>query len=389
MPTEEGQSRTELNVDRMVATGEAYSSEAAAARVGAETSMENTCNKVESGNNLQPAAFRIIRDSESIQHSTREPFQVHKESRARQRFVVHLSPLVAGVVIVGFIYLFQATSFLSMVVTLNSFNKTSMVYALTNKEDAEIVSRIESFSTNIDIVSLTVEEDFFVLFNNSAIRSWVRHIQNIQSITFIGRPQDEHIFWGNMTLHYPDFPSSKSVLGSRNTTLPTVRFVNQTHWEKKYKDPYPKLGIMRPCPYYKCVRPDGCGDGLRVGHHHILFQHDIMKELHNTVTQAWKVQSLWDASNVCFQHSYFAGRVAEYLLYYAFVLENYPERIRQIPMKSGVDVMDSGVCEEEEMKCCRDKHNWTYSYNGNGKEPNIFTGKARPKIARQRAHNKI
>ena len=229
-----------------------------------------------------------------------------------------------------------------------------------------------------------------------------------------------------MTLHYPDFPSSKSVLGSRNTTLPTVRFVNQTHWEKKYKDPYPKLGIMRPCPYYKvcqqliklhvfelktdlgynyigdnilivvdtgspkcdgmdavqfteaitagpsptnssirsnvthspylqCVRPDGRGDGLRVGQHHILFQHDIMKELHNTVTQAWKVQSLWDASNVCFQYSYCAGRVAEYLLYYAFVLENYPERIRQIPMKSGVDVMDSGVCEEEEMKCCRDK----------------------------------
>ena len=94
MPPEEGQSRTELTADRMVtsengehsaieligyeqvATGEAYSSEAAisvapvAARVGAETSMENTCNKVESGNNLQPATFRIIRDSESIQHST-------------------------------------------------------------------------------------------------------------------------------------------------------------------------------------------------------------------------------------------------------------------------------------------------------------------------------
>ena len=205
MPPEEGQSRTELTADRMVtsengehsaieligyeqvATGEAYSSEAAisvapvAARVGAETSMENTCNKVESGNNLQPATFRIIRDSESIQHSTREPFQVHKETRAKQRFVVHLSPLVASVVIVGFIYFFQATSFLSMVVTLNSFNKTTMVYALTNKEDAEIVSRLESFSTNIDIVSLTVEEDFFVLFNNSAIRSWVRHhsIHNI------------------------------------------------------------------------------------------------------------------------------------------------------------------------------------------------------------------
>eukprot|EP00956_Cyclotella_meneghiniana_P039153 scaffold166732_cov36-Cyclotella_meneghiniana.AAC.2 len=57
MPTEEGQSRTELNADRMVATGEAYSSEAAAARAEAETSMENTCNKVESGNNLQPATF--------------------------------------------------------------------------------------------------------------------------------------------------------------------------------------------------------------------------------------------------------------------------------------------------------------------------------------------
>ena len=46
--------------------------------------------------------------------------------------------------------------------------------------------------------------------------------------------------------------------------------------------------------------------------------------------------------------------MAEYLLYYAFVLENYPKRI--IPMKSGVDIMDSGVCNEEEMKCCSEKH---------------------------------
>ena len=82
---------------------------------------------------------------------------------------------------------------------------------------------------------------------------------------------------------------------------------------------------------------------------------NVMKELHNTVTRAWNTSSLWDASIVCFQHSYYMGRVAEYLLYYAFVPENYPKR--KIPsMKSGVDIMDSGVCNEEEMKCCSKKH---------------------------------
>jgi hypothetical protein len=42
-------------------------------------------------------------------------------------------------------------------------------------------------------------------------------------------------------------------------------------------------------------------------------------------------------------------------LYFAFVENNYPEIVRLIPAKPHVDVMDSGLCSQEEMKCCEEK----------------------------------
>lgn len=69
--SEEGQSGIELIGDEMVATGEAHSFEAVAAvafvaaGVKDKTSVEQTCNKVESSSTLQSATFRIIRGSET------------------------------------------------------------------------------------------------------------------------------------------------------------------------------------------------------------------------------------------------------------------------------------------------------------------------------------
>lgn len=109
-------------------------------------------------------------------------------------------------------------------------------------------------------------------------------------------------------------------------------------------------------PYLQCKQtPDHSGHGFRVGHHHILFQQDVMSELHRTIEHAWNETSLWSASNTCFQHDYCKGRVAEYLLYFAFLENKYPERVRMVPMMPGVDVMDSGVCDKEEMKCCEQR----------------------------------
>ena len=113
-----------------------------------------------------------------------------------------------------------------------------------------------SSSTDIHIVSLTVESDFEVLFNYSAISSWVRFIQNVKSITFIGRPEDESLFWKNMEDHYPKLSTPfnpSSGVNIVNHVLPPVYFVNETHWKEKYMKKYVDQKQM-PCPYWKACQ---------------------------------------------------------------------------------------------------------------------------------------
>ena len=89
-------------------------------------------------------------------------------------------------------------------------------------------------STDVDLVSLTIRDDFFVLFNNSALISWIKHIQNVQSITFIGPSKDYALFQQNMNHHYPH------LIGSNSSVA--LRWVNETHWVTSYKNKY-------GCPY--------------------------------------------------------------------------------------------------------------------------------------------
>ena len=113
-----------------------------------------------------------------------------------------------------------------------------------------------SASADIHIVSLTIQSDFEVLFNYSAISSWVRFIQNVKSITFIGRPEDESLFWKNMEDHYPKLSTPfnpSSGVNIVNHVLPPVYFVNETHWKEKYMKKYVDQKQM-PCPYWKACQ---------------------------------------------------------------------------------------------------------------------------------------
>jgi hypothetical protein len=103
-------------------------------------------------------------------------------------------------------------------------------------------SQLASYQNGIDLVSLTVSHDFFILFDQSAITSWLMHIQNIRSITFIGPPADYSLFAMNMKLYYPhlNFVSNDVPLDSL-PKLP-IRWVNETYWKEKYQSRY-------DCPY--------------------------------------------------------------------------------------------------------------------------------------------
>ena len=95
----------------------------------------------------------------------------------------------------------------------------------------------------IDIVSLTIKGDFYILFNNTAITSWIRYIQNIRSITFIGPSEDYELFQLNMKIHYPHLLSSTN-------NIP-IRWVNQTHWIETYME---NSTYNPPCPYWKACQ---------------------------------------------------------------------------------------------------------------------------------------
>ena len=101
-----------------------------------------------------------------------------------------------------------------------------------------------NFTTDIDLVSLTISSDFFILFNNSAITSWIKYIQNIRSITFIGPPNDYELFQQNMNIHYPHL-----LPGNNNNNVPLIpiHWVNETHWKDTYKK-----------KYRRCVYPSVC-----------------------------------------------------------------------------------------------------------------------------------
>lgn len=94
---------------------------------------------------------------------------------------------------------------------------------------ADINKQNMNSSLDIDIVSLTVKDDFFVLFNNSAIDSWIQYIQNVRSITFIGPESDYFLFEQFLQSHKPLLHANPKAL-----SIP-IRWVNETHWMETYK----------------------------------------------------------------------------------------------------------------------------------------------------------
>ena len=90
-------------------------------------------------------------------------------------------------------------------------------------------------SDSVDLVSLTVRADFPTLFNSSALASWMEHIQNIRSVTFIGPADDYNLYEENMREHHPGLVESSPV---------PIRWVNEAHWQKyrtRFRCPYPSV----------------------------------------------------------------------------------------------------------------------------------------------------
>lgn len=119
-------------------------------------------------------------------------------------------------------------------------NNTTIAYRASplQSQSSSLTPIHDNSSTAIDLVSLTTNKDFFTLFNSSAITSWLRHIQNVRSITFIGPPRDYNMFQEKMRIHYPQLVDTTN---SSSEVIP-IQWVNETHWivsyKKKYRCPY-------------------------------------------------------------------------------------------------------------------------------------------------------
>ncbi|EJK76024.1 hypothetical protein THAOC_02233 [Thalassiosira oceanica] len=306
-------------------------------------------------------------------------------------------------------------------------------------ETHEILDDTSSDSNQlIDLVSLTVRADFPVLFNSSALASWLKHIQNIRSVTFIGPADDYSMYEENMREHYPGLVESSPI---------PIRWVNEAHWQKyrsRFRCPYPsvcqqliklyvfdlrtKLKVdigenvlvvdsdtvwardatfvhsngtvtyhevfgtggtsassrskrcsgMDPVeftegitigtslngprketmsPYTACIRPEyPNASGGRHIVHHMMFQYDVMMNLHKVVKERWVTSELWEGFQKCYRHNFCQSRIAEYELYFAFVSHNYPERVNVVSLTNEKDYMaGSAICSSEEMKCCEDR----------------------------------
>ena len=155
--------------------------------------------------------------------------------------------------LLGIILLFGLLSYIKLIVTnyssyqlatggtirnvTHKFNYDAVSSAIRSSLSSTI-SGGKKYEANIDLVSLTVGGDFYVLFNNSAITSWIRHIQNLRTITFVGPPADYGNFTEKMKIHYPNLVDGAKI---------PIRWVNETHWVNKYM----KNVTGMPCPYWK------------------------------------------------------------------------------------------------------------------------------------------
>jgi hypothetical protein len=96
------------------------------------------------------------------------------------------------------------------------------------------------------------------------LASWIEHIRNVRSITFIGPANDYSMFRQYMNDHYPQLlhaPLSFNDIDSNNndgiggsnisgsTSVPSIQiqYANETHWLTTYKERY-------KCPYSKACQ---------------------------------------------------------------------------------------------------------------------------------------
>ena len=112
-------------------------------------------------------------------------------------------------------------------------------------------------------------------------------------------------------------------------------------------------------PFTSCRRPQyPNANGARHIVHFMLFQHDVMENLHRTFMSIWGVTSLWEAIITCNKYKFCQSRISEFELYFTFLQSFYSDRmhINVERLTPGKDWMNSGICDAREMKCCHDKN---------------------------------
>eukprot|EP00035_Acanthoeca_spectabilis_P040454 m.70043 g.70043 ORF g.70043 m.70043 type:complete len:470 (-) comp9994_c0_seq2:260-1669(-) len=287
----------------------------------------------------------------------------------------------------------------------------------------------------IDVVSPTIVNDFEQINKNQGLESWLRHIKNIRSLTFLSRPQDleglREIIRNKTTIpkdfpiryfdetyfstvyrkHYGDMgywrvyqQMMKMHVFDMPWLLPNVLILDSdTVWSRDHTLVFPNGSVSYYNDFYfkgvggspewesnrrKCLGGDpvkvvnslfkdiGCNfskycgtlesSGARHIMHHMLFQRDVMADMHASIMRAHGGGSLWEAGARCWKltpKGGCQGRVAEYEIYYTFVDCKYHDRVLDV---SPPVIASGGNCTPGEMDICAAKGVLLKMCNGPG-----------------------
>ena len=103
--------------------------------------------------------------------------------------------------------------------------------------------KMHKTAKSIDLVSLCVKEDFLVLFQSKGMLTFFRHIQNIHSLTLLGRPKELPLIISTLRQYASELEVGSAVEGS-HIVVPPIHFVSEKYFKERYQKKY-------NCPYWQ------------------------------------------------------------------------------------------------------------------------------------------
>ena len=258
-------------------------------------------------------------------------------------------------------------------------------------------------SNSIDIVTLSVKEDFPVFFDDHGLYTILTHVQNVRSVTIIGRQQEKQqvierilkmttsvpihfvdetffkvkfnnawpppypkVFQQLIKLHVFELPwllNNVLIVDSDTAWSKNVQFIHNNGTRILYfnevTSPQSCTG-MDPTRWVNTLLPQPCeiiSCAKRHILHHMVFQRDVMHHMHNTLNEKWGTQSAWQAIHKCWNtQNQCRGRVSEYKAYYQFAKAYYERRIIDKTLHTSQFIGASGNCSTSEMLTCAKKN---------------------------------